>query len=164
MRRKKRILYAENVDKMELRQLGVEWIRPIVAFDRYCFPADFWKEADWQELLGDARAKYYALMENGEIIANVFCYDWAGEKDYLKIMNIAVHPAYRGKGLARKLLNYAAAECAGSGLRRICGETRESNRAMQKVFENCGYELKQVEKGYYQNPNESAYKYVLQMH
>ena len=114
--------------------------------------------------MGDARAKYYALMENGEIIANVFCYDWAGEKDYLKIMNIAVHPAYRGKGLARKLLNYAAAECAGSGLRRICGETRESNRAMQKVFENCGYELKQVEKGYYQNPNESAYKYVLQMH
>ena len=67
-------------------------------------------------------------------------------------------------GYRRYIIKEVAAKCAGSGLRRICGETRESNRAMQKAFENCGYELKRVEKGYYQNPDESAYKYVLQMH
>ena len=80
----------------------------------------------------------------------------------MKIMNIAVHPAYRKQGLAQMLLNHVTQEMTVIGTKRFCGETRESNKAMQTTFEACGYFLNKIEEGYYDNPDESAYKYVLQ--
>lgn len=93
----------------------------------------------------------------------MFIYNWAGEKDYIKIMNLAVHADYRNHGLAHKLLNHVSAEMQKVGMHRFCGETRASNYAMQRVFESCGYLLNTIEEDYYANPNESAYKYVLQI-
>lgn len=45
---------------------------------------------------------------------------------------------------------------------KFCGETRASNNAMQRLFTRCGYRLEWVEENYYQYPDESAYKYILQ--
>ena len=55
----------------------------------------------------------------------------------------------------------AAEELKASMLTRCCGETRESNLAMRRVFERCGYRLNKTEESYYENPTESACKYVL---
>ncbi len=146
----------------QIKQLDAQNTAQIIAFDKLCFPTDFWKEEDWQDLLRDKRAAYYALLDSDNIVGDVFIYNWQGEKDYVKIMNIAVHPNYRNQGLASRLLNHAAKEMERLGMFRFCGETRASNRAMQKVFTNCGYALNKVEENYYHNPEESAWKYVLQ--
>ena len=130
---------------MLLQRLNKNDLPEIIAFNRRCFsPADRWSEADWAELLVDERALYYALLENGQIVGSIFLYDWQGERDFLKIMNLGVAPDRRGQGLAR-----------------CCGETRESNLAMRRVFERCGYRLNKTEENYYENPTESACKYVL---
>lgn len=145
------------------KKLSVENIDPIIAFDKLCFPTDFWKEEDWKALLEDQRAVYYALVDGAHIVGNVFIYNWKGEKDYVKIMNLAVHADYRGQGFAHKLLNHVTVEMSQLDMRRFCGETRASNKAMQRVFEDCGYALNTIEEGYYTHPSESAYKYVLQI-
>ena len=147
----------------EPKQLYVDSFYPIVEFDKACFPTDYWNENDWKELLADPRAIYYAIMDGGKIVGNIFIYNWKGEKDYVKIMNIAVHKDYRNQGLARKLLNHVSVAMGLLGMRRFCGETRASNKAMQKAFENCGYVLNTIEEGYYDDPIESAYKYVLEV-
>ena len=148
---------------MTIERLGLERKAEIMAFDRLCFPTDCWKEEDWQELLADERAIYYAALADGAIVGDVFIYNWQGEKDYVKIMNIAVHPDDRGQGLASRLLNLVTQEMGALGMRRFCGETRASNQAMQRTFEGCGYGLDRVEEHYYDQPDESAYKYVLQI-
>lgn len=148
---------------IRLQQLNVNRVEEIIAFDKFCFPTDFWKETDWKDLLEDPRAIYYALTDDDNIVGNVFIYNWIGEKDYVKIMNISVHRDYRKQGFAHELLNHAALEMGKLGMRRFCGETRASNRVMQRVFEDCGYSLNKIEDNYYQNPSESAYKYVLQL-
>lgn len=148
---------------IEIKQLYTDSICQIATFDKACFPTDFWKEEDWKELLADQRAVYYALLDGEKIVGNVFIYNWKGERDYIKIMNIAVHADYRRQGLAHKLLNHVAVEMGKLDMRRFCGETRASNKAMQKVFEDCDYSLNTIEENYYDNPNESAYKYVLQL-
>lgn len=135
----------------------------LIAFNRLCFPKDYWKEEDWHELLADPRAVYYALTEDGRLIGNVFIYNWQGEMDYVKIMNLSVHPEFRGRGLAHMLLRHVTEEMKKLGMRRFCAETRASNHAMQKVFEDCGYILNRVEEGCFDDPPESAYKYVLQL-
>ena len=146
---------------MELKRLGKERFPEIIAFDRLCFPADGWSEEDWAELLADERAFYYALLEDGQIVGNLFLYNWQGEQDFLKIMNLSVHADRRNRGLAHRLLQKAAEELEASMRERCCGETRESNRAMRRVFEDGGYRLNKTEENYYENPAESACKYVL---
>lgn len=148
---------------IRIQELKIESIEPIIAFDKLCFPTDFWKEEDWQDLLKDERAIYYALLNDDKIVGDVFIYNWKGADDYVKIMNLAVHPDYRKQGLAHKLLSHVTEEMEKIEMRRFCGETRATNKAMQKVFEDCGYELSKIEEGYYDNPSESAYKYVLQL-
>ena len=147
---------------VELKILNTDSIAQIMEFDKLCFPTDFWEAEAWKDLLQDRRAVYYALMDNKEIVGDIFIYNWQGEKDYVKIMNLAVREDYRKQGLAHKLLNHVTEEMTKLGMYRFCGETRESNKGMQRVFEDCGYVLNVIEEGYYDNPNESAYKFVLQ--
>lgn len=148
---------------ISMKKLTSESAGAIIAFDKLCFPTDFWKEADWRSLLADERSIYYALLDDGNLIGDVFIYNWKGEKDYIKIMNLAIHPQYRKQGLAHKLLTHVTEEMTKIGMNRFCGETRASNKSMQRVFEACGYQLNRVEEDYYDSPKESAYKYVLQL-
>ena len=148
---------------IRLKQLDASYLETVMAFDKLNFPTDFWKAEDWKDLMADERALYYAFLDEEDLVANVFIYNWKGEKDYIKIMNISVHPNYRGQGLACNLLDHVRDEMSTIGMKRFCGETRSSNKAMQTVFETCGYRLDRIEENYYQNPVESAYKYVLEL-
>ena len=96
---------------MLLQRLNKNDLPEIIAFNRRCFsPGGRWSGEDWTELLEDERAHYYALLENGQIVGNMFLYDWQGERDFLKIMNLGVAPDRRGQGLACRLLQKAAEE------------------------------------------------------
>lgn len=148
---------------IQICRLGMESIQSIIAFNRLCFPTDFWQDSDWKELLEDERAIYYAMMDGERIVGNAFIYNWIGEKDFVKIMNLAVHPEYRRRGFAALLLDHVTNEMRAFNPPRFCGETRASNLGMQRAFEKCGYRLNRIEPDYYQNPNESAYKYVLKL-
>lgn len=146
----------------QITTLGIDHIDSILALEKACFPApDRWKEADWQELLEDEKAVYYAMTDGDRLIGDVFIYNWLGERDYVKIMNVSVHPDCRNRGVARRLLNRVTEDMTKLGMHRFCGETRSTNKAMQKAFENCGYQLDRIEEGYFHDPEESAWKYVL---
>lgn len=151
---------TETQNNIEMKKLNIDHLDQILEFDNLCFPVDHWKEEDWKDLLTDERATYYAFMDGDKLIGDIFTYNWKGEMDYLKVMNIAIHPDYRKQGLANKLMAIAKKECEDSKLARICGETRESNTAMKTVFEKNGYELNTIEENCYENPVESGYKYV----
>lgn len=148
---------------IELKKLSKDSICQIAEFDKICFPTECWQEDEWKELLADPRAIYYALLDNDNIVGSVFVYNWKGERDYVKIMTIGVREDCRKLGLAHRMLNHVSAEMNKLDMRRFCGETRASNKAMQKTFEGCGYVLSTVEEGYYDNPIESAFKYVLDL-
>ena len=92
---------------LKQRTLGINEIEAIIAFDKLCFPTDCWKRSDWEELLCDERAVYYAMTDGNRIVGDLFIYNWAGEKDYIKIMNLAVHPDYRCGGIAVRLIENA---------------------------------------------------------
>ena len=113
-------------------------------------------------MLQDERAIYYALLDGEQIVAGLFVYNWQGKRDYVKIMSLAVDQNRRRQGLGERLLRHAEQEMRQLGMTKFCGETRASNDAMQRLFTRCGYRLEWVEENYYQHPDESAYKYILQ--
>ena len=62
-----------------------------------------------------------------------------------------------------KLLRFVTEETRRLGMKRICAETRASNLAMQKVFEDCGFRLSKREEEYFDDNKECAFKYVLEL-
>jgi ribosomal-protein-alanine N-acetyltransferase len=68
-----------------------------------------------------------------------------------EILNLAVAPAYRRRGVARALLE---AELAASGAWRL--EVRESNAAARALYRTLGFRESGHRKNYYCNPSETA--------
>ncbi len=70
---------------------------------------------------------------------------------------------YSERMIAFNKLNFPTDFWKAEDRKDLLGETRESNKAMQAVFEKCGYRLDRIEEKYYQAPDESAYKYILEL-
>lgn len=148
----------EDIVRLNLKDLD-----DICTLEIICFPDDYIKREDWIKLLEDKRTFVFAIKESNIIKANIAIYNWKGENDYIKIMNIGTHPDYRNKGYAHMLMEYVIDEMLKDDMHIFRGETRESNIKMQKVFEDFGYKITDKVEEYYDNPIETAYKYSLEV-
>jgi len=76
--------------------------------------------------------------------------------DEMQVMNVAVDPSYRRRGLARRLLAFAMARAARAGARRALLELRAGNREALALYESLGFRSLGVRRGYYREPTEDA--------
>lgn len=74
-------------ENIKLTQLDISRADDIIEFNKLTFPNDYWKEQDIKDLLSDKKSIYYAILDGNKIVANVFIYNWKGEKDFIKIMD-----------------------------------------------------------------------------
>jgi ribosomal-protein-alanine N-acetyltransferase len=72
--------------------------------------------------------------------------------DEIEILNVAVDPPYRCRGVARRLI----AEMIGERPGRVFLEVRQSNVAARKLYHSLGFEVIAVRQDYYRDPVESA--------
>jgi ribosomal-protein-alanine N-acetyltransferase len=77
--------------------------------------------------------------------------------DAWHIMNIAVDGPYRGRGIARRLLDDLFAATAGDELRGYTLEVRVSNGPAIRLYEGIGFRTTGVRRGYYTDNREDAY-------
>ena len=73
----------------------------------------------------------------------------ATASDEKEILNLAVDPAFRRRGIARALLTAISAPA-------IFLEVRESNQAARMLYRNVGFQEAGLRKAYYQDPVEAA--------
>ena len=71
----------------------------------------------------------------------------AGERE---ILNLAVHPKHRRRGIGRALFENLRASLKGT----IFLEVRESNHAARHFYESLGFHTVSVRRGYYETPPE----------
>jgi ribosomal-protein-alanine N-acetyltransferase len=72
--------------------------------------------------------------------------------DELEILNIAVDPRFRRRGVARKLIQEVLAGFEGT----VFLEVRQSNAAARKLYHSLGFETMAVRKEYYSDSGEAA--------
>lgn len=77
--------------------------------------------------------------------------------DEIHVSTIAVHPDWRGKGLAGLLLLSLLDRGVQLGARRATLEVRVSNGAAQGLYEKYGFKTVSRQKRYYVDNNEDAY-------
>jgi ribosomal-protein-alanine N-acetyltransferase len=76
--------------------------------------------------------------------------------DELHINNIAIRPAWRGRGLGRALVTAVLRNAAGRGVRRATLEVRRSNTVAQQLYHSLGFRHAGTRPNYYERPMEDA--------
>jgi ribosomal-protein-alanine N-acetyltransferase len=94
-----------------------------------------------------------SLVSIREIVGYIVCWRVADE---LHILDLAILPSLRRKGIARQLVLAALREGVKNGVRRAFLEVRASNSAAFALYENLGFIRTQVREGYYDKPIEDA--------
>ena len=72
------------------------------------------------------------------------------------VLNIAVHPDYRRKGIGKRLIKFIMDFLLNKSTRAVYLEVRKSNTAAQKLYRGLGFREIGVRKGYYSDNKEDA--------
>jgi ribosomal-protein-alanine N-acetyltransferase len=76
--------------------------------------------------------------------------------DEAEVLDVAVTPAARGRGIGRALLAEALRRLRARGARRAYLEVRESNAAARRLYQSLGFAAVGRRRGYYRQPTEDA--------
>ena len=81
----------------------------------------------------------------------------------MDIVNLAVSPERRRRGLGHLLLSSLLDHAASMGVQSVFLEVREGNRGALALYRNAGFEVTQRRPGFYREPLESAILMRLEM-
>jgi len=76
--------------------------------------------------------------------------------DEAHILNIAVHPGFRRRGIAKALLSFTLELLLKKGGKGVFLEVRRSNLAARRLYKGFGFKEIGVRKGYYTDNQEDA--------
>ena len=105
------------------------------------------------ELMLTEQASALVALEDGRVLGYVgmMCVLDEGQ-----IINVAVHPDVRRRGVGRSLMQAAEAYAKERGIVFLSLEVRESNIAARSLYSSLGWEEQGIRKGFYSHPIENA--------
>lgn len=91
--------------------------------------------------LGPSRTKGFVWEENGRILGNLSLIPLKKEGRRVYLMaNVAVHPNYRRRGIARKLTQRALAYLGRQGESQVWLQVRDDNQPAVDLYSSLGFE------------------------
>jgi ribosomal-protein-alanine N-acetyltransferase len=105
-----------------------------------------WSEDELEGLLIERNVVTHRALAGGRLVGFIMSRLAAGEAE---ILSVAVAASYRGKGLARRLLNLHMGRLSGVGTRVIFLEVDEANAAARQLYRRAGFVEAGRREGYY---------------
>lgn len=133
--------------------LTEEYIDSLVRLEQLCFDEPWTKGMFLGDIKNENTVYFAAVDGNNDVIA--YAGMWVAV-DEGQITNVAVHPNYRRKGIAKTLLEKLYEVCLQNRLQSVTLEVRESNTNAIALYKNDGFENVGLRKNYYKNPIENA--------
>lgn len=127
-------------------------VAQIAELEKICF-SDPWSENSVASELNNPLSVWLVAEENGIVCGYVGSQTVLDETD---MMNIAVHPDFRRKGIAAALIAELVRLLKERGSRILRLEVRESNAPAIALYETMGFTQLGLRKNYYRNPKENA--------
>ena len=116
-----------------------------------CFGKSAWSKEAIRSQLEKSDSRCFLAVENGEIVGFLAFEQIVDEGS---IIEVAVSPAYRRRGIARELIGQAIRDSAD--LSAVFLEVRESNTPAIALYDSLGFEQIAVRRDYYDHPKENA--------
>jgi ribosomal-protein-alanine N-acetyltransferase len=124
----------------------------LVAIERRCF-SDPWSEVSFREAL-ESPWSFGLVAHAGQGIAGYLIGREVARTG--EVLNLAVSPDYRRRGVARGLLRAGLALLRRRHVDEVFLEVRESNRSAQALYLSSGFRSVGQRASYYRNPKEDA--------
>jgi ribosomal-protein-alanine N-acetyltransferase len=144
------------VTTIELRRLGLSDLRAIEEIERRCYPTPWSRSMFAGELAKPSSiclGAFAAEEENGELCGYLIVSRYV---DAWHVMNVAVDPDHRGRGIATMLLERLFELTAVDARRGYTLEVRVSNAPAIAVYERLGFQARGIRRGYYTDNREDA--------
>lgn len=164
MRRPVQLVGPGEIERegLVMRRMEVADLAPVMDLEKRAFrhpwSADLFRrelQHDWSTIL--------LAFDRGEGRADVllgFVIVWVVH-DEIHILNVAVDPPYRRRGVARALLEEVLARARQLRSRLATLEVRRSNAGAQRLYEGLGFRPVGVRPNYYSDEGEDAIVMVL---
>ncbi|MBQ7255481.1 MAG: ribosomal protein S18-alanine N-acetyltransferase [Oscillospiraceae bacterium] len=137
---------------MKLLPMNASHTAQIAALERECF-SDPWSENSIRQELENELSFWLVAEEDGEVVGYVGSQTVLGESD---VMNLAVSPNRRRRGIAKALMQALEAHLAQAGSEKLTLEVRASNNAAIALYTRLGFRQIGVRPNYYFHPKEDA--------
>ena len=137
---------------IEITEMNAVHVPQVAELERICF-ADPWSEKSVASELENKWALWLVALEENNVVGYIGSQTSIDETD---VMNVAVHPDFRRKGIAEKLIEQLVAELKGRGSHALMLEVRASNAPAIALYEKLGFVQVGCRKNYYRNPKEDA--------
>lgn len=133
-------------------ELAQEHVAPIAELEKICF-SDPWSENSIAYELTSRLSYWLVAVEEGQVVGYIGSQSVLGESD---MMNVAVHPDHRRKGIAEALI-VALSDCLKQR-DNVCLtlEVRASNVPAIALYDKLGFQQVGRRPNYYRNPKEDA--------
>jgi [ribosomal protein S18]-alanine N-acetyltransferase len=127
-------------------------VAALAAIERACF-SDPWSQAGLLETIQHETGKAFVAEFGGEAVGYVMA-RISGEE--AEILNLAVLPKFRRRGIARCLLKESLAAVEVGGAREAYLEVRQSNEEALALYLANGFRTVGIRPDYYRSPREDA--------
>ena len=137
---------------IELQVMTDAHVAQVAQLEKLCF-SDPWSENSVASELKNPLSLWLVALDGATVAGYVGSQSVLDEAD---MMNIAVHPDYRRKGIARQLVTELVAALAKKGVHSLALEVRASNAPAIALYEQLGFQQVGRRPNYYRNPKEDA--------
>ena len=137
---------------MIISNMNENHVRQIAELERLCFH-DPWSENSIASELGNRLSVWLVALDEDKVVGYVGSQTVIDETD---MMNIAVHPDYRNRGVATALIVELTQQLRMRGSKGLMLEVRESNSAAISLYDKHGFLQVGCRRNYYRNPRENA--------
>jgi [ribosomal protein S18]-alanine N-acetyltransferase len=134
-----------------IRPMATSDLEDVMAIELVSYPAPWKREHFLQEIHSPLSFPSVAVVD-GRVVGYLCLMSLFEEA---QIMNIAVAPQQRGRGVGRQLIEHAIAAAREKGAEMLVLEVRESNAAAIALYESFGFVRYFVRKGYYEGKEDA---------
>ena len=137
---------------MIITKMSSEHVPQIALLEKMCFH-DPWSENSISSELNNSLSVWLVALDGESVVGYVGSQTVLGWTD---MMNVAVHPDYRRKGIAEQLVVSLENELKNRESTCLTLEVRVSNGPAKSLYDKLGFVEVGRRKNYYRNPREDA--------
>lgn len=137
---------------MTILEMKAEHVAQVAELEKLCF-ADPWSQMSIESELRSIWSYWLVAVQDDQVVGYIGSQSTVDETD---VMNIAVHPQWRRRGIGESLINSLIGELKNRGSHALTLEVRASNAPAIGLYEKLGFTQVGCRKNYYRNPKEDA--------